>query len=67
MRTSKSKPKVVFDTQIFVVNQADYLVSEDKDLLVLNPYQGVKVVNTLDFLHILQALDKTTDSDEPKS
>ena len=33
---------------------ADYVVSEDKDLLVLNAYHGVQIINALDFLHILQ-------------
>lgn len=27
--------------------QADYLISEDKDLLVLNPYEGTQIVNVL--------------------
>ena len=35
---------------------ADYLVSEDNDLLDLKEYQEIKIVTALDFLHIL---DKT--------
>jgi putative PIN family toxin of toxin-antitoxin system len=34
---------------------AQYLVSEDKDLLVLNPYGSVQIINALDFLNVLQA------------
>lgn len=37
---------------------AHYIVSEDKDLLVLNPYGSIQIVNALDFLHILQAANK---------
>ncbi len=33
---------------------ANYIVSEDKDLLVLNPYQGIHIINALDFLQVLQ-------------
>ena len=33
---------------------AEYLVSEDKDLLVLEEYEGVKIVDTLIFLRILE-------------
>ena len=33
---------------------AEYIVSEDQDLLVLHPYEGVQIVNVLDFNHILQ-------------
>ncbi|MBC7810617.1 MAG: putative toxin-antitoxin system toxin component, PIN family [Burkholderiales bacterium] len=35
-------------------SSAHYLVSEDKDLLVLNPYGDVQIVNALDFLRVLQ-------------
>jgi putative PIN family toxin of toxin-antitoxin system len=34
--------------------EAHYIVSEDKDLLVLNPYEGIQIVNALQFLDILQ-------------
>lgn len=34
--------------------RADYLVSEDDDLLVLKGYEGVKIVNAADFLGILR-------------
>lgn len=53
-------PQVVRDPKddIFlacaVAAKAHYLVSEDKDLLVLNPYQDIAIINALDFLHILQ-------------
>lgn len=33
---------------------ANYIVSEDKDLLVLNPYKDIQIINALDSLHILQ-------------
>lgn len=33
---------------------AQYIVTEDKDLLVLNPYQNILIINALDFLTILQ-------------
>lgn len=33
---------------------AQYIVSEDKDLLVLNPHEGIQIVNALDFLRIIQ-------------
>jgi len=36
-------------------SNAHYLVSEDKDLLVLNPYGDVEIINALDFLQILQS------------
>jgi putative PIN family toxin of toxin-antitoxin system len=35
---------------------ADYIVSEDKDLLVLDPYQGIRIVNASDFLRIGESL-----------
>ncbi|MBL8166445.1 MAG: putative toxin-antitoxin system toxin component, PIN family [Anaerolineae bacterium] len=35
---------------------AQYIVSEDKDLLVLNPYEGISIINALDFLRVLQSL-----------
>ena len=34
--------------------QAQYIVSEDNDLLVLNPYEDIKIINALDFLNVLQ-------------
>lgn len=36
---------------------ADYLVTEDADLLVLNGYQGIRIVNATTFLGILEAED----------
>ena len=38
--------------------QADYLVSEDEDLLVLKAYQGVRIVKMAVFLSVLEALDE---------
>lgn len=37
-----------------LANRAQYIVSEDKDLLVLNPYQGIGIVNVLAFLEIIR-------------
>ncbi len=37
-----------------VLSNAQYLVTEDKDLLVLNPYQGIHILNALDFLRVIQ-------------
>jgi putative PIN family toxin of toxin-antitoxin system len=34
---------------------ADYLVSEDNDLLVLNTYSGVSIIDVLRFLTILES------------
>ncbi|MBZ0280009.1 MAG: putative toxin-antitoxin system toxin component, PIN family [Anaerolineae bacterium] len=34
---------------------ANYIVSEDKDLLVLNPYETIQIVNAIDFLRVLQS------------
>ncbi|MBI3283048.1 putative toxin-antitoxin system toxin component, PIN family [Candidatus Curtissbacteria bacterium] len=38
-----------------LAGQADYLVSEDEDLLVVGKYQGVKIVNCRQFADILEA------------
>ncbi len=35
--------------------QAQYIVSGDKDLLVLNPFRGVKIVTAEEFLKVIQA------------
>lgn len=37
---------------------ADYLVSEDKDLLVLNPYQGTQICQPAEFISRLEAWRK---------
>jgi len=34
--------------------EADYLVSEDKDLLILTEYEGVKIMDTATFLTLLE-------------
>src|SRR3954447_15256020 len=39
--------------------RADYLVSEDQDLLVLKEYQGVQIVTCESFLRILAELPRT--------
>jgi putative PIN family toxin of toxin-antitoxin system len=35
-----------------LIGMADYIVSEDKDLLVLREHEGVKIVKPADFLHL---------------
>jgi len=37
--------------------QADYLVSEDGDLLDLVEYEGIRIINTATFLGILESLE----------
>lgn len=37
-----------------LVGKAQYIVSEDNDLLVLNPYQSIKIINVLEFLKIIR-------------
>lgn len=34
---------------------ANYIISEDNDLLVLNPYGNIKIINALAFLKVLEA------------
>ncbi len=34
--------------------KAHFLVSEDNDLLVLNPYKSIQIINALDFFRIIQ-------------
>jgi predicted nucleic acid-binding protein len=42
--------------------QAQYLVTEDNDLLVLHPYETIRILNALDFLHVLQDLQSQDNS-----
>jgi putative PIN family toxin of toxin-antitoxin system len=44
-----------------VVGKAQFIVSEDNDLLVLNPYQTIKVVNVLEFLKIIRPPQTTAE------
>jgi hypothetical protein len=46
-----------------IAAQAQYIVSEDKDLLVLNPYEGIQIVDALTFLRILQPPGEETHRD----
>jgi uncharacterized protein len=39
-----------------ILGNADYLVTGDQDLLVLNPYQSVKIVTPAQFLAVIQLL-----------
>ena len=36
------------------IAQADYLVTEDNDLLVLDEYEGAKIIDAATFLRILE-------------
>jgi len=43
--------------------EAQYIVSEDKDLLILNPYEGIQIIDALTFLAVLQnAVSPKTDN-----
>ncbi len=46
------------------VAQADYLISEDKDLLVLQQHHGTKIVNVTTFLGILEQKQTSLTEDE---
>lgn len=46
-------PKADIFVATAVAAQADYLVSEDEDLLVLGEYRGVKIVTCSAFLDVL--------------
>jgi predicted nucleic acid-binding protein len=35
------------------VGKARYIVSEDYDLLVLDPYKSIRIINVLDFVKII--------------
>ena len=37
-----------------VLSGAQYIVTEDKDLLVLNPYDGIHILNAVEFLNIIR-------------
>ena len=38
-----------------ILAKATHIVSEDKDLLVLNPYNAIQIMNASDFLAVLQS------------
>lgn len=38
-----------------LTGNAQYIVSEDKDLLVLNPYNSIKIINALDFFAVIKS------------
>jgi uncharacterized protein len=40
-----------------ISSHAGFIVSEDKDLLVLHPYEGVQIVNVLDIVRTLEPKD----------
>jgi putative PIN family toxin of toxin-antitoxin system len=33
--------------------KSDYIVTGDEDLLILNPYQGIQIINSSSFLEVL--------------
>jgi putative PIN family toxin of toxin-antitoxin system len=43
------------------IAQADYLVTEDKDLLVLNEHKGTLIIDAATFLRILEQQESSTD------
>lgn len=45
--------------------QADYIVSEDNDLLVLNPYENIQIINVADFFAVLQTPSRTDEGAIP--
>ena len=46
-------PKDNFLLDLAVAGEADYLISGDDDLLVLNPYQDIEIVNYKEFTRVL--------------
>jgi uncharacterized protein len=62
VETVSRDPKDDIFLALAVESKAQYLVSEDKDLLVLDPYKGIRILNALDFLHILQARSSETNN-----
>jgi putative PIN family toxin of toxin-antitoxin system len=40
--------------EIAVVGEADYIVSGGKDLLALNPFQGIPIIKPADFIDLLE-------------
>ena len=55
-------PKDNFLLELAVSAEADYIITGDKDLLVLNPYKNINIVSANDFEKILLALHKITDT-----
>jgi len=41
--------------------KAKIIVSEDNDLLVLNPYKDIRIVTALDFLELLEKINEVDD------
>ena len=50
-------PKDNFLLDLCVSGNADYLITGDEDLLVMNPFQGVAIVNYRLFQEVLQHID----------
>lgn len=48
--TACRDPKDNMLLELAVSGNADYLVTGDKDLLVLDPFRGIRIVSPLDFL-----------------
>ena len=49
-------PKDNFLLDLCVSGNADYLITGDDDLLALNPFRGVEIINYRNFREILQKL-----------
>ncbi len=47
-------PKDNFLLELAISAEADYIVTGDKDLLILNPYRQIKIVRANDFEEILE-------------
>ncbi len=56
VKTVSRDPKDDIFLATAVEAQAKYLVTEDRDLLVLDPYQDVRIIDALTFLRVLQTL-----------
>ncbi len=46
-----------------VRNRAQYLVTEDKDLLVLDPFENIRILTALDFFKLIQPTSGTPPSE----
>ena len=40
--------------ELAVAGNADFIITGDQDLLVLNPFRDIKIVNPVDFLEIIK-------------
>ncbi|MBC8439517.1 MAG: putative toxin-antitoxin system toxin component, PIN family [Deltaproteobacteria bacterium] len=47
-------PKDNMILELAVAGNADFIITGDQDLLVLNPFRDIKIVNPVDFLEIIK-------------